>query len=588
MYRNRHPAPCVLRERSKHTMNTARIPIPILLAVALCSILALAREGRCEKADERLYDQARSYYRKIVGGKIHPSRRNWAEAIRQFRRVVRSYPESDRADDALYSIGLCHLRQDDCEHAVTVLSELSTKYPKSNLADDALYLIGNCHYKSDDMDRAMAAYRKLVEAYPGGDMYEKALDRALEYAKGSENVEELKRIYTQIVSSESGRWIASRYAQKIERISSGEARGGRPKASRASAERSGCSVQGVRTSSSRDMTRVVIDLDTGAEYEVHTLQDPSRLYVDLHDAVLIPPRWDPLRVGDGIVKQVRVAQLSDRAVRVVLDMESLGEYNVFSLSEPERIVIDLAPSTSEMVYRSVERRPSLAGQLGLKIRTIVIDPGHGGKDPGAMGFGLKEKEIALDIAKRLKGLLEKDPTYEVYLTRETDVFVPLDARTTYANQKEADLFASVHVNACKRPSKRGIETYYLSARATDEDAQALAAFENAMSREPMSSLEHMLKRIARNAKIEESRSLAGVVQSKLVKRTKEADLGVKRAPFVVLIGAKMPAILAEVGFLSNESDAKLLGRGIHRQHIAQGLADAIRAYSAQRETVVAK
>ena len=272
---------------------------------------------------------------------------------------------------------------------------------------------------------------------------------------------------------------------------------------------------------------------------------------------------------------------------MVLDVERLGEYNVFSLSQPERIVIDLSPYAAEMVYGSVEGSPSLAGQLGLKIRTIVIDPGHGGRDPGAVGFGLKEKDITLDIARRMKGLLKNDPTYEIYLTRETDVFVPLDARTTYANQKEADLFVSVHVNSYKRASKQGVETYYLSARATDEDAQALAALENAMSRQPMSSLEPMLKRIARSTKIEESKSLAGVVQSKLVGRTKAPDRGVKRAPFVVLIGAKMPAVLAEIGFISNRSDAKLLGREDHRQRIAQGLAEAVRSYAAQREVVEA-
>ena len=520
-------------------------------------------------------------------GKIHSSRRNWAEAIRRFHRVVHAYPEGERADDALYSIGLCHLWQDDCEGAADALAELVTKYPKSALADDALYQIGQCRYKAGDTAQAMSACRRLIEEYPDGDMYEKALVKALEYARTPGNLEELNRIYAQIRSSDSGRWIVARYEELIGEVSPEEGGSTRPGASTGSSEQSGCSVRGIRTSSSRDMTRVVVDLDTRPEYEVHTLQDPSRLYMDLHGAVLVPPKWDPLRVEDGIVKQVRASQFSPHAVRVVLDVERLGEYNVFSLSQPERIVIDLSPYAAEMVYGSVEGSPSLAGQLGLKIRTIVIDPGHGGRDPGAVGFGLKEKDITLDIARRMKGLLKNDPTYEIYLTRETDVFVPLDARTTYANQKEADLFVSVHVNSYKRASKQGVETYYLSARATDEDAQALAALENAMSRQPMSSLEPMLKRIARSTKIEESKSLAGVVQSKLVGRTKAPDRGVKRAPFVVLIGAKMPAVLAEIGFISNRSDAKLLGREDHRQRIAQGLAEAVRSYAAQREVVEA-
>ena len=555
------------------------------LSIIFCGIFLLWNEGRCEEEEERLYAQARAYYHQLVKGKVPSSRRNWAEAIRRFRRITQAYLEGARADDALYSIGLCHLWQDDCQSAAVALTELVTKYPKSNLADDALYQIGQCHYKADNLTQAMAAYRRLIEEYPDGDMYEKALVKALEYAKAPENLEELNRIYAQIRTSDSGRWIAARYEELIEEVSPKEEKRVRPEASTSSSVQSGCTMRGIRTSSSPNMTRVVVDLDARVEYDVHTLPDPSRLYLDLHDVLIIPPKWDPIRVEDGIVKQIRVSQFSPSVVRVVMDSERLGEHNVFSLSQPERIVIDLAPYAEEMVYRPVEQSPSMAGQLGLKIRTIVIDPGHGGKDPGAVGFGLKEKDVVLDVALRLKGLLKSDPTYEIYLTRETDVFVPLEARTTYANQKKADLFVSLHVNAYKKASKQGVETYYLSPRATDEAAQALAAFENAMARQSMSSLEPMLKRIFRSTKIEESKSLAGVVQANLVERMKAADRGVKRAPFVVLIGATMPAVLAEMGFISNRSDAKLLAKEDYRQRIAKGLGEAVRSYTAQREVV---
>ena len=555
------------------------------LSIVFCAVFVLWHEGRCEEEEERLYAQARAYYHQLVKGKIHSSRRNWAEAIRRFRRITQAYPEGARADDALYSIGLCQLWQDDCQSAAVALTELVTKYPKSNLADDALYQIGQCHYKADNLTQAMSACRRLIEEYPDGDMYEKALVKALEYAKAPENLEELNRIYAQIRTSDSGRWIAARYEELIEEVSPKEEARVQTEASTSSSAQSGCSMREIRTSSSRAMTRVVVDLDARVEYDVHTLPDPSRLYLDLHGALIAPATWNPIRVEDGIVKQIRASQFSPSVVRVVIDAERLGEYNVFSLSQPERIVIDLAPYAEEMVYGSVEQSPSMAGQLGLKIRTIVIDPGHGGKDPGAVGFGLKEKEIVLDIALRLKGLLKSDPTYEIYLTRETDLFVPLEARTTYANQKKADLFVSLHVNAYKQASKQGVETYYLSARATDEAAQALAAFENAMSRQSMSSLGPILKRIFRSTKIEESRSLAGVVQSNLVGQMKAPDRGVKRAPFVVLIGATMPAVLAEIGFISNRSDAKLLGQKGYRQRIAQGLAEAARSYTAQREVV---
>ena len=312
---------------------------------------------------------------------------------------------------------------------------------------------------------------------------------------------------------------------------------------------------------------MVGDLEKGVDYKVGRLNDPPRLYIDLKGAALHPPKPGPIPVGDGIVKQIRASQISPEATRVVLDLEQMMRYNVFRLSNPDRIVADVL---ADRVPSSL----SLARELGLKVRTIVIDPGHGGKDTGAMGFGVQEKDVVLDIGKQLKAILERDPSYEVYLTREEDVFIPLEARTAFANQKGADLFLSIHVNSSPSASKGGIETYYLSM-PSDREARLVAAFENAMAEVRMADLEDMVKKIIKGTHLTESRRLAGTVQTGLVKATEKKDRGVKRAAFVVLVGANMPAILAEVGFLSNIEEAKLLGNGDYRQKLAEGLAQAV-------------
>jgi len=232
--------------------------------------------------------------------------------------------------------------------------------------------------------------------------------------------------------------------------------------------------------------------------------------------------------------------------------------------------------------RNSDGKFSLARQLGLGISRIVIDPGHGGHDPGARAAGLTEAEIVLDIALRLETLLAKEPGVEVVLTRRTDVFVPLEERTAIANREAADLFLSIHVNASRNAAARGIETYYLNF-ATDPSAEAVAARENSASGRLMRSLPEMVQAIALNNKLNESRDFAHLVQRTLVKTLRPQyrhvrDLGVKQAPFVVLIGAQMPSVLAEVAFITNTTEAALLGRPAYRQRLAQALFDAVLGY----------
>jgi N-acetylmuramoyl-L-alanine amidase len=225
---------------------------------------------------------------------------------------------------------------------------------------------------------------------------------------------------------------------------------------------------------------------------------------------------------------------------------------------------------------------SLARQLGLGVSRVVIDAGHGGHDPGARANGLTEAELVLDVATRLRRLLQKEPAIEVTMTRDSDVFVPLEGRTAIANRESADLFLSIHANASRNSRARGVETYFLNF-ASNPEAEAVAARENSGSGRTMHSLPEIVRAIALNNKIDESRDFADIVQKSMVRRLgarngQLRNLGVKQAPFVVLIGAGMPSVLAEISFLTNKQDAQLLKTPAYRQQIAEALCEAVLRY----------
>jgi N-acetylmuramoyl-L-alanine amidase len=227
---------------------------------------------------------------------------------------------------------------------------------------------------------------------------------------------------------------------------------------------------------------------------------------------------------------------------------------------------------------------SLSRQLGLGISRIVIDPGHGGHDPGARANGLTEADLVLDIAQRVATLLREQRGIEVVMTRDKNVFIPLEERTAIANKVDADLFLSIHANASRNTAARGIETYVLNF-ASNPAAEEVAARENATSGRSMGTLPELIRAIALNDKLQESRELATMVQTALVRSLRPQnngvrDLGVKQAPFVVLIGARMPSVLAEISFVTNRADANLLKQSAYRQRIAQALFDALMKYQA--------
>jgi N-acetylmuramoyl-L-alanine amidase len=364
-------------------------------------------------------------------------------------------------------------------------------------------------------------------------------------------------------------------------------------------------VTGVRFLSSRNSTRITIDLSQDARFEVRRL-DPDagsrlarRIYVDVFGAQLALASKEPVQVNDGLLRQVRLGQYTAEVVRVVLDMESLAAHNAFILPDPYRLIIDVAgqrssdrPSTGQAPARvepatrasASARKGSTPAQAVNGLRKIVLDPGHGGRDPGAVGpGGIAEKDIVLSIAKKLALKLKNEMGIEVVLTRKDDRFVALEDRTAIANAEDADLFISLHMNASPNAEAKGIETYYLD-NTTDEAAIRLAARENATSRKNISDLQFILSDMAQNMKLEDSISLAHRLQSSLVGGMPKAvddvhDLGVKKALFFVLVGARMPSVLVEMFFITNRGEGRAMSQGSTQDAMVDALYEGILKYS---------
>jgi N-acetylmuramoyl-L-alanine amidase len=358
-------------------------------------------------------------------------------------------------------------------------------------------------------------------------------------------------------------------------------------------------VTDIRHWSAQDYTRIVIDVDRQVKFTGHllrpdpALKKPPRLYIDLKSAGLVSESITAIPIGDGLLKKVRAGQYKPEVVRVVLDIESIETHKIFSLSDPFRIVIDVTGKSKRPLPTPSKGEPpsiTLAQQLGLGVRKVVIDPGHGGKDPGAVGpRGTREKDVVLAIAKKLKRRLQAELKLEVFLTRHSDKFLPLEERTALANTKKADLFVSIHTNAHKSRRVYGIATYLLNV-ATDAEAARVAAFENAVSTKRISDLEKILIDLMLNSKINESSRLAHSVQEGLVGRlpkrySKIKDLGVKQAPFYVLIGAQMPSIMVETSFITNKREEKRLASSAYQKAIVDGIVVGIRSYIKQIESV---
>lgn len=350
-------------------------------------------------------------------------------------------------------------------------------------------------------------------------------------------------------------------------------------------------VQNIRHSSSGNHVRIVVDVDGPLTYTSHRLSNPDRLYFDLKDFTLSEGIQTSLTLDNGLIKKVRTSQFDRKTVRVVLDIIRLDRFTAFILDNPHRLVID-AYSENAMSFRKQVRADSMKA---LGIGRIVIDPGHGGKDPGAIGpRGLQEKDVVLDIARRLGEIIREENGLEVIYTRDSDRFIPLDERTDIANENAADLFISIHVNASKRRSARGVETYFLNW-TNDAEASRVAARENSISvrkiQQVQGELRMILLDLARDVKNDQSMKLASSIQEAIVSNLQKSynkveNNKVKWAPFYVLIGAEMPSVLIETSFISNREEEMRLSTVKYRTMIAEAIAKGVNDYIRRSSFIV--
>ncbi len=336
----------------------------------------------------------------------------------------------------------------------------------------------------------------------------------------------------------------------------------------------------IRHFSYPDYTRIVLEFKKNVTFTATRLFDPERIIIDINKTVKdIQP---VIKINDSVVEQLRTGNPEKTKTRFVVDLKTKSDHTIFSLYDPFRIVIDIRAEKQDVENLSekkiVQKRPH-----------IIIDPGHGGHDPGAIGKnGLQEKDVNLDISLRVSDLLKDE--FEITMTRDRDIFISLEERTSIANSKKADLFVSIHTNSNKKRHISGVETYFLNW-TDDEEALKVAARENGMSIKALRKfmnkndiVEMIMMDLERNSKRELSMRLASLTQSELInalKRYTDGN-GIKKGPFYVLYTAKMPSVLIEVSYISNPVEERLLSTTWYREEIAKAIANAIRRFFNQR------
>lgn len=556
--------------------------ISFLISLFIVLFFASFNQAATQKSSSAgiLLQKARLCTEKLYRSKAKKKyRHNWERCLKIYEKIYKAFPDTDEAVHAMFAAGQLWTdlygyssRGSDIDRAVSLYRELVKRYKDHNLADDAQYKLGEVFYKyKKDPKQAYVEFLKVEIKFPKGDVR----------AKASKMMDELEIVLRK-----------KRLAK--EKIKEDKAK-----------KEKLVLVKDIRHWSTPTYTRVVVDLENPVQYKKHLLkkdsdlQKPRRLFVDLQNSCISKDIESSIHIKDGLLRRARAAQYNKKTVRVVLDIDNMEGYKIFHLYDPFRIVVDvqgekrkLEPAKKVIVERPPEKEKikedkkegiSLAKQLGLGVRRIVIDAGHGGKDPGAIGRnGLKEKDIVLKLANLVAKKVREDLKCQAILTRRDDVFLPLEKRTAIANVKKADLFISLHVNAHRNREICGLETYILNI-ALDEDSMNLAARENATSRKNISDLQMILNDLMLNTKINESSRLAEFVHRGFLKELRKGykivrDRGVRQAPFYVLIGAEMPAILIEIGYITNSVENRRLCTETYLKKTASGIVKGIGSY----------
>ena len=417
-----------------------RINSFVLFLISFCLIsLSLAIDCSAGTSTARLLDQADSSRKSLYGSaKRMKYRHNWTNTIGQYEKIYKKYPKSEEAPWAMFRAAGMYVKlnkysslESDLDTALELYEKVTEDYPEHRLADDAQYRMGNIFYSfKNNMTQAYMEYLKVDIKYPTGDMRPKA----------------------------------KKMMDKLSNLLDDKQKEEAPGTENAKPEGEFATVMDIRKLSTSTYTRVVIDLDKPAEYTDHLLKvdsklkKPRRLYLDLKNTKIGKDIESSIPIKDGLLRSARAGQYSPDTVRVVLDIDNISRYRAFRLHDPFRIVVDVhgnkntvsensgkieteAAGKGAPEPKSPDETMSLARQLGLTVKKIVIDPGHGGKDPGCIfKGGIKEKYITLSLAKKLKAKIESRLGCEVLLTRTTDVSMRLEERTAFATSENADLF----------------------------------------------------------------------------------------------------------------------------------------------------
>ena len=542
---------------TRRTRHLRRFAVAMIGAVWLMGALVSAQSTSAKALYQRATDREAA-----LRANAQATAKDIHSAIAAYELVVRRFPSSGYSDNALWQAAgialLSYQTTGDIADKTTgerLLLLLDASYPHSSLIKQIPdrrreFSAASSIAPAPAPSGAGAVLRSITrESLPGGDRIVLEVDREVLFA--SDRIANPDRVWIDLASTRVGAGVSSQ-AVGVKGMMITGVRLGKPAAG---------------------TTRIVMDLAGAPKHSIYPLYGPYRLVIDAEGPV--PP---PLTKSVVQELPVNIQKVPDDRPRP---------------PEPPKVNLNIAGAIALPPALTKGGDYSLARQLGLGVQRIVIDAGHGGHDPGAQGNGIVEKDLVLDIALRLQTLLQEQPGVEVILTRDSDVFIPLEERTAIANREGADLFLSIHANASTRKDARGLETYFLNF-ASNPEAEAVAARENATSGQGMGHLPEIVRAITLNNKLAESRELATLVQTQMMRKLKPQnsnlrDLGVKQAPFVVLIGAQMPSVLAEISFLTNHTDALLLKQPAYKTRIAQALCDALLKYqtSLKKVTTVA-
>jgi len=589
-----------------------------LVMLTLLSLLVPSFEALAQSAKSYFIVGHSEFHVLLKNTKKRKYRANWQKVEKQFARSLKADHNGSFAPKSLYYIGRVNEElgkqsglKSDFRRAADYFGRVVARYPRHGWADDCLYRRANIYAKRlKETSKARLDLAKIIVEYPRSDMQSKAKVYLKKLGK-----------YKESIAKASGKTPTEPSLDAVAKAATTKPKSGyKPSAATKKyikpKDPSGMAhLDMVRYKSSDDYTRVVLELDGRVKYRYQVLQPnasvnrPHRLYIDLKGSRLGHDVERATTVSDGILRSIRTGQYKNDTTRVVLDFLTMQEYKIFPLENPYRIVIDVygpngdapvvasAPAASAKKpanYRPPSGAKSKAGdlleQLGLTVRTIMIDPGHGGKDPGAVANGLREKDINLKFA-RILGKKLKEKGFNVHYTRTTDKFIRLEQRTAMANVKKADLFISIHCNANRNKRVNGLETYSLNLAKSDA-AVRIAARENAVDPRSISDLQFILTDLMVNSKIKESRDLASDVQTNTVTRVRERwkikNHGTREAPFYVLMGAKMPSVLVELGYLTNKTESKRLRSNDYLNFLARGIVDGVMSYKSKIERYAMK